>query len=201
MSVSGYAARVLTESAARWILVLHTALGVAAVGAATHLVIWMRRYLRGQHGRRRSVVRFAWIVLVLQVGAFLGGNLMYPTYKVEVRAAYLENAAAISAQQQSHERELAKIATREGLAPEEQPATIEIIRRAAAAAKWFDIKEHWVALGILVTGAVLLMLALWDPRRDGNAIAPVVLTLTVISAGTIWLGAIVGVLTASWRAV
>lgn len=201
MSVSGYAARVLTESAARWILVLHTALGVAAVGAATHLVIWMRRYLRGQHGRRRSVVRFAWIVLVLQVGAFLGGNLMYPTYKVEVRAAYLENAAAISAQQQSHERELAKIATREGLAPEEQPATIEIIRRAAAAAKWFDIKEHWVALGILVTGAVLLMLALWDPRRDGNAIAPVVLTLTVISAGTIWFGAIVGVLTASWRAV
>ena len=80
----------LTDSAARWVLVLHTALGVGAVGAATHLVIWLRRYLRGQVGRRRSVVRFAWIVLVLQLSAFVAGNVMYPTYKVEVRAAYLE---------------------------------------------------------------------------------------------------------------
>ena len=77
----------LTDAAARWVLVLHTALGVACVGAATHLVLWLRHYLRGQHGRRRAVVRFAWIVLALQVGAFVAGNVMYPTYKVEVRAA------------------------------------------------------------------------------------------------------------------
>ena len=51
----------LAESAARWVLLVHTALGVAAVGAATHLVLWLRRYVRGESGRRRAVVRFAWL--------------------------------------------------------------------------------------------------------------------------------------------
>lgn len=191
----------LTEAAARWVLLLHTALGVAAVGAATHLVIWMRQYLRGQHGRRRSVVRFAWIVLLLQVGAFAAGNLMYPTYKVEIRAAYLENANAVAADQTARARELERVAAREGVPAPEMPATAEIVRRAAAAARWFDIKEHWISIGIFVSIALLVLLRIWEPKQDGSAIAPIVLTLTVIAAGTIWFGAIVGVLTASWRAV
>lgn len=191
----------LTESAARWVLVLHTALGVAAVGAATHLVIWLRRYVRGQFGKRRSVLRFAWIVLALQVGAFIAGNVMYPTYKVEVRAAYLENASAITADRAARARELERVAAREGTEPREQPATVEIVRRAAAAARWFDIKEHWIALGIVVSIALLVILSRWDPRAHGTTIAPVVTTLAVIAAGTVWLGAVIGVLTASWRAV
>ncbi|MGH9887843.1 MAG: hypothetical protein ACREBE_20085, partial [bacterium] len=69
----------LTEAAARWMLVLHTALGVAAVGAATHLVLWSRGFLRGSFGRLRAARRFAWIVLALQLAAFTAGNLMYPT--------------------------------------------------------------------------------------------------------------------------
>jgi hypothetical protein len=192
---------VLTESAARWILVLHTIVGVAAVGAATHLVLWLRKYLRGQSGKRRAVIRFAVLVLVLQVCAFIAGNVMYPTYKVEVRAAYLENAAAITASAQAHERELGKLAAREGTQAPQPSATIEIVRRAAQAARWFDVKEHWIALGILVSAALIVILSLWDPKRDGTVIAPIVMTLAVIAAGTIWFGAIVGVLTASWRAV
>ena len=70
-----------------------TALGVAAVGAATHLVLWSRGFVRGSFGRLRAARRFAWIVLALQLAAFAAGNVMYPTYKVEVRAAYLENVA------------------------------------------------------------------------------------------------------------
>jgi len=186
---------VLADSAARWLLVLHTALGVAAVGAATHLWLWLRRYLHGQHGLRRSVVRFAWLVLALQLAAFACGNAMYPTYKVEVRAAYLENATAIAATQTAHVRELERLGARE------QPtATAELVRRAAAAARWFDVKEHWVALGILVSAALVLVLALWRPD-DGPAIAPIVLGLATIAAATLWLAAIIGVLTASWRAV
>jgi len=71
---------VLTEAAARVLLVLHTVLGAAAVGAATHLVLWSRGFLRGQFGRLVAVRRFAAIVLVLQLGAFGAGNAMYPTY-------------------------------------------------------------------------------------------------------------------------
>ena len=191
----------LTESAARWVLLLHTALGVAAVGAATHLVIWLRKYLRGEHGRRRAVVRFAWIVLLLQLGAFIAGNAMYPTYKVEVRAAYLENAAAITADRATRDRELERVVIREGVEPGPPSATAEIVRRAAGAARWFDIKEHWISLGILVSIALLILLRVWQPKRDGTTIGSVVMTLGVIAAGTIWFGAIVGVLTASWRAV
>jgi hypothetical protein len=192
---------VLSESAARWLLVLHTALGVAAVGAATHRVIWLRGYLRGQYGRRKAVRRFAWISLALHAAAFRAGNAVYPTYRVEVRAAYLENAGAITAERAARQRELERIAAREGSpAPVLAPAS-EQVRDAGKAARWFDVKEHWVALGLLASLGLVLVLALWDPRTGSPAIAPAALGLAIVIAGTVWLGAIVGVLTSSWRAV
>jgi hypothetical protein len=192
---------VLSEAAARWLLVLHTVLGAAAVGAVTHLVIWVRRYVRGQHGRRRAVRRFAWIALALHAAAFAAGNLMYPTYRVEVRAAYLENATAISAERAVRQRELDRIAAREGApAPEVAPAS-QLVSEAARAARWFDVKEHWVALGLFASLGLVLLLAFWDPRTGSPAIAPAVLGLAVVIAGTVWGGAVIGVLTSSWRAV
>jgi hypothetical protein len=192
---------VLSESAARWLLVLHTALGVAAVGAVTHLVIWMRRYLGGAYGRKRAVRRFAWLALALHAAAFFAGNVIYPTYRIEVRAAYLENAAAITADRAARQRELERVAAREGApTPEIEPASARV-ERAAKAARWFDVKEHWVALGLLASLGLVLLLAFWDPRTGSRAIAPAALGLTIVIAGTVWCGAIIGVLTASWRAV
>ncbi|MDQ3341863.1 MAG: hypothetical protein M4D80_42490 [Myxococcota bacterium] len=191
----------LTENAARWLLVLHTALGVAAVGAVTHLVIWLRRYVRGQYGKRRAVQRFALYALLLHIGAFVAGNIVYPTYRVEVRAAYLENAGVIVADQETRARELDKIAAREGSPSRELAPTNEVVKRAAKAARWFDVKEHWVALGMLASFALLLVLHFWDPKRDGTGLASIVIGLSVVIAATVWLGAIVGVLTSAWRAV
>jgi hypothetical protein len=191
---------VLSESAARWVLVLHTIVGVAAVGAATHLVIWLRRYLRGEHGRRRAVIRFAWLVLGLQLAAFGAGSVMYPTYKVEVRTAYLEDPTAVGADGANHDKALGRIAARTGDPPPVGTATAELVRRAARAARWFDVKENWIVLGMLMSAALVLVLSLWDPR-DAPVISPIVTTLAVIVAGTVWLGAIIGVVTASWRAV
>ena len=191
----------LLDTTARWLLVLHTLLGVAAVGAATHLVLWLRRYVRGAYGRRRAVIRFAWIVLALQLGAFVAGNVMYPTYKVEVRAAYLENATVLTAEEEAHQKELGKLAAREGMELRDAPVTRDLVRRAAKAARWFDIKEHWVALGLITTAALLLVLVRWHPGDHGTAIAPIVMTLAWLTAGTVWLGAIVGLLTAAWRAI
>jgi hypothetical protein len=192
---------VLTEAAARWMLVLHTALGAAAVGAATHLVIWSRGFVRGEFGRLRAVKRFAWIVLVLQIAAFAAGNVMYPTYKVEVRAAYLENSVAIVADQDSHQRALDRVAAREAMPAPAVTATGEMVQRAAGAARWFDIKEHWIALGILASLGLVLVLAYWDPRAGERELVPIVLGLAVIVAATLWIGAVIGVATASWRAV
>jgi hypothetical protein len=191
---------VLTEAAARWMLVLHTALGVAAVGAATHLVLWSRGFLRGAFGRLPAVRRFAWILLALQILAFVAGNAMYPTYKVEVRTAYLETSAAVANDQAAHQQQLDRITTRAQLPPIAPTATSELVRRAADAARWFDVKEHWVALGILASLALVLVLAFWDPRTS-RELVPVVLGLAILVAATVWLGAIIGVLTAAWRAV
>ena len=191
----------LTETAARWMLVLHTALGVAAVGAATHLVIWLRRYVRGNYGKRRAVRRFAAYSLALHVAAFIAGNIMYPTYRVEVRTGYLENAGAIVADRTARERELDKIAAREQTTAPEPTHVAKLVRDSAKAARWFDVKEHWVALGMFASLALVLVLAFWDPARDGTALASIVIGLSVVIAGTVWLAAIVGVLTSAWRAV
>jgi hypothetical protein len=191
----------LTQTAARWLLVLHTALGAATVAAATHLVVWMRGYLRGDFARLRAVRRFAWIVVALFACAFVAGNVMYPTYKVEVRAAYLEAPSAIAGDAQLRARELDRVAARERATTRESAATVDQIRDASAAARWFDIKEYWLALGLAVAAAVALVATLWDPRAGGAVIAPFVFALAVFVAATAWLGAIVGVMTAAWRAV
>lgn len=191
----------LTEAAARWVLLLHTALGVAAVGAATHLVLWSRGFLRGSFGRLRAVRRFAWIVLVLQVLAFAAGNVMYPTYKVEVRAAFLENREAIIAEQAARQAQLERVAGREAARAPEASPTGELVRRGASAARWFDIKEHWIALGILASLALVLVLGFWNPGTGARELVPIVLGLELIVAGTVWLGAVIGVLTTTWRAV
>jgi hypothetical protein len=194
---------VLTLDAARWLLVLHTALAVAAVGAATHLVLWLRPYRRGAFGRHAAVRRFGWLSLALAGGAFLVGNVLYPTYKVQVRVAYLENPTAVATAAQAQADEVAHV-TADPAAPTAARAvvdTADVAHRAGKIARWFDVKEHWILLGLLASFALTLILAVWQPSRDGRALVPVVYGLALMSAGTLWLGAIIGVLVAAWRAV
>lgn len=190
----------LTEAVARWLLVLHTGLGVAAVGASTHFVLWSRPLLRGAHGRMRALKKFAWLVLALQLGAFVAGNAMYPTYRVEVRAAYLENREALIRAQRAHQAELAELAAREHVEVPQPMDTGQLVKRGASAARWFDVKEHWAALGVFVSLALVLVLAFWDPRT-AHELTPIVFGLGVVVAATLWLAAILGVLTAAWRAI
>ena len=186
----------LTFWAARALLVLHTALGVGAVASGTHLVIWLRRYVRGAHNRR-AVLKFAWWFFALQLGAFTLGVTMYPTYKVEIRTAYLENQPALAVEQAARAHAIGSV---EKADARDEPATADLVKRAAKAARWFDVKEHWIALGLLLSAATLLVLSLWQPE-DGPALSPILLAMATIAAGTTWLGAIIGVLTAAWRAV
>jgi hypothetical protein len=176
-------------------------LGVAAVGAATHLVIWMRSYLRGNYGRHRAVRRFALYSLVLHALAFGAGNVMYPTYRVEVRAAHLENAGLLTEEHVARERALDALAEREGQPPYARTPARGEVARAAKLARWFDVKEHWIALGLFASLGLVLVLRFWDPRRGHAALAPVVMTLAVVVAGTVWIGAIIGVLVTSMRAI
>jgi hypothetical protein len=178
---------VFLEEHARLVLVVHAVLGAALVASATHLVVWMRGYLRGQFARQRAVRRFAGIAVVLFGVTFVAGNLAYPTYKVRVRAGYLENPAAVAADVQQ----------RGGSAGEVDG----VLATTARVARWFDVKEHWAAVGLMLSIACWLILRFWNPARDGAGIAPVVFGLAVGAAATAWLAAIVGLVTASYRAV
>jgi len=79
--------------------------------------------------------------------------------------------------------------------------TTDLVKRGAQAARWFDVKEHWIALGILASLALVFVLGFWDPRTSARELVPIVFGLALIVAGTVWLGAVIGVATASWRAV
>jgi hypothetical protein len=193
---------------ARWLLVLHTAIAVAAVGAATHVVLWMRFYWKGQLGRHRAIRRFAGISLGLHFAAFVAGNVIYPTYRIAVRAEYLEVPSRLveeaTAAAQARARSLhddGAAAAVAAAASDTSEASRQKVIAAGKAVRWFDVKEHWLALGLFASIALTLLLLRWDPRRDGMAIAPIAMGLAVCVALTLWAGAIIGVLTSAWRAV
>jgi hypothetical protein len=174
------------EEQARWLLIAHAVVGAATVAVATHLVVWMRGWLRGQFSRRRAVQRFALLSLALFATTFAIGNLAYPIYKVRVRSEYLEDPAAVAASLR-----------------DPTPAQITAAAdRTAAVARWFDVKEHWVAMGLVLAIACALVLRFWDPAEPGAAaIAPLVFGMATGAAATAWFGALVGLLTSSFRAL
>ena len=189
---------------ARWLLVLHTALAVAAVGAATHLVLWMRYYWRGQLGRHKAIRRFAMISLALHFAAFAAGNVIYPTYRIAVRAEYLEVPTALAAESAQRAEARARslhLSAEEAAALDTSEASRARVIAAGKAVRWFDVKEHWLALGLFVSAGLALLLWRWEPRRDGMAVAPIAMGLAICAALTLWAGAIIGVLTSAWRAV
>jgi hypothetical protein len=71
----------------RWSVVLHLVLAVAAVGAAVHAAVFARRSPDAARTRRLA----GW-ALVASLAAYVVGALIYPTYKVEIRVAWLEQA-------------------------------------------------------------------------------------------------------------
>ncbi|ACY16733.1 hypothetical protein [Haliangium ochraceum] len=206
------------EEQARWLLVLHTGLATALVAASTHLVIWLLPAVRGTPRRVRAVRKFAWISAALYVATLVIGNMIYPVYKVRVRGAYLEQPAAVI---DAYERHVA--ANREVLAdhraltgdaaggevpasppPSEQALRIEaedIPHQTVKIARWFDVKEHWVALGAALALGCAFILTRWDPHRHARAITRLVFLLALGAAGAAWLGAIIGVVVSSYRAV
>jgi uncharacterized membrane protein YciS (DUF1049 family) len=196
------------EGAARWLLVLHTVVAIAAVGSATHLVLWLRPYLRGTFTRHDAVKRFGVITAALFAAAFVLGNVIYPIYKVRVKVEYLQNPSALQQDAALRlDQRAAALARYRGteVAPPSEAAiaarTHGLPRSAEKMARWFDVKEHWVAMGLPLAVGCMILLLVWDPRRDGSGPATPIFLLALGAAATLWLGAIIGVITSSWRAI
>jgi hypothetical protein len=71
----------------------------------------------------------------------------------------------------------------------------------AQIARWFDVKEHWVALGMMLALALAFIVRRWNPRKEGDMLAPFVFALAVAASSTAWFAAVVGVVVSSYRAV
>ena len=178
-----------------WIRPLLIVHGIAAgilVGASTHHLVWCRHYLRGRFSRVAAERRFAAIASIAFVATFLLGNLLYPTYKVRVRAEYFDSPSAVAAEVMLQRSE----AQRHGGEPKASREGGEL----AWVGRLFDVKEHWVALGCAASLVLLAMSRRAHPLGD-RRLAPLYVGLSLVVCATAWTGAVVGLVTASFRAV
>ena len=84
---------VFLYSARRLLLIAHAAGSIVLIGAATHHALQMRHYLRGRFGAARLEKTYAKVVSIAYVLTMALGALLYPTYRVHVRALYLDQHA------------------------------------------------------------------------------------------------------------
>lgn len=196
----------LSAVVARWLLILHAVLAVALVGAATHWLVWLVRLVRGQPGRIRSVRRFAIIAMVLYAATMIVGLVVYPTYKARVKLEFLAWPAMTSADARARLTAAEELAARVEGRPVREPgptALTELEREASERsmkiARWFDVKEHWVAVGAVLGLAALAVLAVWEPRRDGRGPGGFALAAVGGTAAIAWLAAIIGLVTTATR--
>jgi len=195
---------IFLEAHARAWLIVHAVVGAALVASATHFVIWARDAWSGKAARWRGVRRFATITLALYVAAFALGNLLYPTYKVRVRLEYLDEATALSKDAQARDEVRALIDKRRtgvAVAPAHNDAPA-----LARVARAFDVKEHWVALGLALAAAACALAWAWDPRRERSSGAAemagkALFCFAVGTATCAWIGALVGLYVSSFRSV
>jgi hypothetical protein len=197
---------VISAAVARWLLLLHAVLAVALVGAATHWLVWLVRLVRGQPGRIRSVRRFALIAMALYGATMAIGLVMYPTYKARVKLEFLTQSAVTAADARARLEASEDLAARiEGRPARDAGAgALTTLERAAGRrnvriARWFDVKEHWAAVGLVLGLAALATLAVWDPRRDGRGPRGFVLAAVGGTAAIAWLAALVGLMTTATR--
>ena len=177
------AARLFLEGLARPLLVVHAIGAAALVAASTHHLLWCRSYLSGRFVRVHAERRFALIVSLLFVGNFVLGASLYPTYKVRVRAEYLDSQAA--ATDEARLRQAAR------LGPPDSKKDAIVGQSLMPVARTFDIKEHFMALAVAVSLALL-----WLSRRahpqDEPRIAPLYVGLSALICLSTWSGAIIG---------
>lgn len=196
----------LSLDAARWLLVLHAVLAFAAVAALTHWCVYLWPWIRGRYVRTRAVKRFGVIAMALYLVTAVGGLVLYPTYKARVKLEYLANARAVLDDHAERARAAEEITAR----AEQRPARVldpgAVLRetgheadRAERVARWFDVKEHWVAVGAILGLAALAMLLWWDPKRDGRGPLMFVALGAFGTTAVVWLAAIVGLVTAATR--
>ncbi len=180
------------ERSARVLLLLHLVGAGALVALTTHQLAWCRGYLRGDFARARAERWFALASALVFVGDFALGGLMYPTYKIRVRAQYLDAPASVAAEVAERADEAAKVG-----AP---PPSRRELGELSWVGRLFDVKEHWAALGCAASLLLLALARFAHPSGDRRTLL-LYLGLSAFACAAAWAGAIIGAVTSSFRSV
>lgn len=196
----------LEADTARWLLVLHGIVAAAAVAATTHWCVWLWPFVRGRFTRLHATRRFGIIAMSLYLAATLGGMLVYPTYKARVKLEFLTSSSRVLDDAAARLQAAEEVRAR---AIGEPPRTLDpsaVLRasrdapeKAEKIARWFDVKEHWVALGLLLGLGTMVALLAWDPKRDGRGPIAFVVLGALSTCVVAWLAAVIGLLTTATR--
>ena len=183
---------IFLERFARPLLLLHAVAAGVLVGASTHHLLQCRRYLRGVFPRVDLEKLYVVVAAIAYAITFTIGLCEYPAYKVRVRAEYFDAPAAIEAdgvaRQQAARIAGSPIEARTG------PRDLSWVGRL------FDIKEHWAALGMAAALALLALSRFAHPAEEPR-FAVVYVGLSALVCSAAWMGTLVGLATASYRAV
>jgi hypothetical protein len=208
----------LFEESSLLLLVLHAIAGMACVALSTHLFLWLRRYFRGR-ASHSAVRRFALWTLVAYGLTMVLGLALYPTYRTQVRAAYFDNPSAIQSQAKetaqaqanararSHESlrfRRGEVAARSESEQQVSVSDIDLVKKVewgARLSRWFDVKEHWAMVGLLLSLAILGMLATTRTSRDNKPVAGVIVGMALIATLGAWSSAIIGIVCTAARSV
>jgi hypothetical protein len=180
------------ERVAVLLVVVHGVAAAVLAGAATHLARATLGRLRGRPAWPRESLLAA-VTGLTYVLVFGLGLMLYPTYRVRVRAEYLDAPRMVAAE----------AGTRARLRAEATKRPVPVLGpppRLGHVARLFDIKEHWTALGLPVALGLLLL-----RRRAGADATRPLLRLYAGAATAVtavaWLAAVIGLYTASQRAI
>jgi hypothetical protein len=186
------------EAQAGSLLIAHAVVGASVVAVSTHLVVWTWRLVRGQTGRQRGIRWFAAVGLGLYLLQFTLGNLMYPVYKVRVRGEYLDSSEAVAADRAARAEARNSVETKLGQPPIEVPTKSDSL---AAVSHLFDVKEHWVGLGLAMIVALTVVAFTWDAKRDDPAGGKLLFACAICLASCTWIAGLVGLIVTSHRPI
>jgi hypothetical protein len=182
----------LLERYARLLLILHAVGAAVLCGAIVHTLLSVLRRLRGRPPwpRERALATTASLAYLVTFGL---GLLVYPTYRVRVRAEYFDSPRLAQAEAQARATLHAEL--------RRTPRVVPIPPRSlAGAARLFDIKEHWIAL-VLPIAVGLLVLGRRAGRSPERRVVALYAGLCATLGAASFAAALIGLVTAAHRSV
>lgn len=129
----------------RALLILHALVGGACVGGLTSDLVRSARRLRAGDDAGARPVRPPWIAAALFAAAFVLGCVLYPPYRLEVRAGWLD----------AHRPEVARL-----FDIKEHAAALALATLAAQV--YLARRAHAAVVKDALTGVVYVALAAWN---------------------------------------